>query len=223
MCGRYTLGREPDSLLDYFHLHGEVPVYHLSYNIAPTQQAPVIVHGEEGRRCARLMRWGLVPHWSAGPDARFTMINARAESVSEKPAYRDAFRQRRCLVPCDGFYEWHRPEGQKRSQPYYIRRKDGAMMAMAGIWDEWSANDESLVSFSIVTTVANEFMQRIHKRMPVILEPQDYDIWLENRGANPARLTRLLLSRQSDTLNMYPVSLAVNSPDNNSVDLIKPL
>jgi len=103
MCGRYTLGKEPNSLLDYFHLHGDVPVYHLSYNIAPSQLAPVVLHNQDGQRVCQMMRWGLVPAWSKGPDPRFNMINARAETITQKPAYKTAFKTRRCLIPCDGF------------------------------------------------------------------------------------------------------------------------
>ena len=225
MCGRYTLGKEPNSLLDYFHLHGDVPVYHLSYNIAPSQLAPVVLHNQDGQRVCQMMRWGLVPAWSKGPDPRFNMINARAETITQKPAYKTAFKTRRCLIPCDGFYEWQAPqaESEKQKQPFFIRRKDQQLMAMAGVWDHWQDENEPITSFSVITTIANSFMQRIHQRMPVMIEPDQIDAWLTNDITNPSQLTRLLLSRESDELQMYPVSRSVNSPKNDSIELLAPL
>lgn len=226
MCGRYTLGRQPDALLDYFHLHGVVPVYHLSWNIAPGQTAPVVVHDREQQRVCQLMRWGLVPAWSSGPDSRYSMINAKAETIDEKPAYKKPFRSQRCLVPCDGFYEWQATSsagGQKVKQPYYIYRKDQSLLALAGIWERWHGADnaQSIASFSIITTDANSFMQDIHQRMPVILEPEQFDSWLSATYDDRERLKLLLCPYQRDELVRHPVSRAVNSPKNDSVDLIE--
>ncbi len=218
MCGRYTLGREPDSLLDYFHLHGEVPVYHLSYNIAPSQTVPVIVQDVNHNRECRLMRWGLVPHWAKQVDTRFRMINARCETVAQKPAYRDAFRSSRCLVPADGFYEWQQTADGK--QPFYIYKSDNALFAMAGVWSKWQSTDNQLLTFSILTTPANTFMQSIHERMPVILSEPDYDAWLDPQ-TNQQVLLDMLQAHKQVELAMHPVSKAVNSPDNDTKSLIK--
>ena len=220
MCGRYTLGREPESLMDYFHIHGDVPVYHLSYNIAPTQQAPVIIQSGDGRVC-RLMRWGLIPNWSKGPDARFTMINAKAETIDEKPAYKRPFKRQRCLVPCDGFYEWQ-PQG-KTKQPYYIHKRESGLFALAGIWDRWEGGGEAIESFSVITTAANAFMQNIHERMPAIIEPVAFDAWLSAANDDTTALKALLQPYAQTDLVMHAVSRDVNSPKHDSVALIQPL
>lgn len=218
MCGRYTLGREPGSLLDYFHLHGEVPAYHLSYNIAPSQTAPVIVQDANQHRVCRMMRWGLVPHWAKQEDTRYRMINARCETVAQKPAYRDAFRASRCLVPADGFYEWHQAEDGK--QPYYIYEANRGLFAMAGLWSKWQSEDRSLLTFSILTTQANPLMQDIHERMPVILPESDYDSWL-NPTTSKQALLDMLHTPVAVKLAMHPVSKAVNNPDNDLQSLIE--
>jgi len=218
MCGRYTLGREPDSLLDYFHLHGEVPVYHLSYNIAPSQTVPVIIQDGQQHRVCMLMRWGLVPHWARQADMHYKMINARMETIAEKPAYRDAFKKARCLVPADGFYEWQQTEQGK--QPYYIYKADRSLFAMAGVWSKWQASDRTLYTFSIVTTAANDFMRSIHERMPLILSEEHYDSWLDPQTKQPA-LQEILCARQIDSLAMHRVSKAVNNPANDEQSLVQ--
>lgn len=168
------------------------------------------------------MRWGLVPGWSKGPDPRFSMINARADTINQKPAYKKAFGQQRCLVPCDGFYEWSASADNKGKQPYYISRRDKSLIAMAGIWDRWAHPelDEILVSFSIITTDASPFMRDIHHRMPVILDDDRFDDWLsaENNGAE--LLETFLVPYQQDDLVKHPVSKAVNSAANDSPELI---
>ncbi len=252
MCGRYTLGRQPNSLLDYFHLHGEVPVYHLSWNITPSQMAPVVLQdtkqGSGAGRVCQLMRWGLVPGWSKGPDPRYNMINAKAETIDQKPAYKNAFSQRRCLIPCDGFYEWHavpeheleqkpemslalasEPASKKNTkkknriakQPYYIYKNDDSLLALAGIWEQWASPDASqqIDSFSIITTDANPFMQNIHHRMPVILSPDQFDTWLSEQHQASDQLKSLLVPYQGDDLAMHTVSKAVNSPKNDGIEL----
>ncbi len=222
MCGRFTLGKEPDSLLDYFHLHGEVPDFDMSYNIAPTQMTPIVFCDQQYRVC-ELMRWGLIPSWSKGPDAKFNMINARAESIEQKPAYREAFKQRRCLVPADGFYEW---SGQsKPKQPYYIYEEGRSLFAFAGIWEQWSSPAQSINSFSIITTAANELMQNIHQRMPVIIRPERFDEWLFADEVD--RYKKLVgpdfTSGNDIRLAYYPVSNRVNSVKHDSAELIKSL
>ncbi len=218
MCGRFTLGKEPNSLLEYFHLHGEVPTFHLSYNIAPTQMSLVVYANQQHRVCD-LMRWGLIPSWSKGPDTKFNMINARAESIEEKPAYRSAFKQRRCLVPVDGFYEW---SGQARpKQPYYIYQENQSLFALAGIWEQWQSETEQINSFCIITTNANTVMQNIHHRMPVIIRPDHFDDWLLSGESDGYQ--SLLIPREDIELQYHAVSTGVNSVKNNSPDLLKPI
>jgi putative SOS response-associated peptidase YedK len=195
--------------------------------------APVIVQEQQQRVC-KMMRWGLVPGWSKGPDPKFNMINARAETIDKKPAYRNAFQHKRCLVPCDGFYEWHavqtgkqEAEKHKARQPYYIYKKDRSLLAMAGIWELWPAlgdaanpdESETINSFSIITTNASSTMQQIHHRMPVILKDEDFDNWLTDRAGRPDELKSLLVPYQEDDLVMHPVSRAVNTPKNDSIEL----
>ena len=218
MSGRFTLGKEPNSLLDYFHLHGEVPNFHLSYNIAPTQTSPIVFADQQHRAC-ELMRWGLIPSWSNGPDTKFNMINARAESIEEKPAYRKAFKQRRCLVPIDGFYEW---SGQaKAKQPYYIYREDRSLFAFAGIWEQWQAEQGQINSFSIITTRATGIMENIHHRMPVIIHPEHFDSWLF--GDETDNYKSLLTPGDDCELKYHAVDTRVNSVKNNSSDLLNPI
>ncbi len=222
MCGRFTLGKEPNSLLDYFHLHGEVANsevlnFKLSYNIAPTQMTPVVFSKDKNRVC-ELMRWGLIPSWSKGADAKFNMINARAENITEKPAYRTAFKQRRCLVPVDGYYEW---SGQsKPKQPYFIYEANQSLFALAGIWEQWQAEAGPINSFSIITTSANEVMQTIHHRMPVIIRPDQFDQWLFD---DERHSYQDLLTPVADlTLKYHAVNTRVNTVKNNFSELTNP-
>ena len=159
-----------------FNVTGPLPNVPPRYNIAPTQDAPVVRQTKDAdEREMDMLRWGLVPSWSQGPDSGYSMINARAETVATKPAFRSAFRFRRCLVPADGFYEWRKVAGRK--QPYRITVKDGEPFAFAGLWEHWTGPDGYVVqSFTIVVTEANELLRPIHDRMPVILDPADYGL-----------------------------------------------
>ncbi|HET6518666.1 MAG TPA: SOS response-associated peptidase [Geminicoccaceae bacterium] len=220
MCGRYTLATPVDDLQRRFGF-AERPNLAPSYNIAPTQAAPVIRRwAAAGGRELAILRWGLVPAWSEGPDGRFSMINARAETVATKPAYRAAFRQRRCLVPADGFYEWQKRDGRK--QPYFIRLRSGEPMAFAGLWERWTSHtgQDAIESFTIVVTDANELVRPIHDRMPVILAPEDYDRWLDP-GVPDGRA--LLRPCPPAWLEAYPVGTRVNSPGTNDARLLEPL
>lgn len=208
MCGRYTLGVTPARLAEEFAL-AETPELSPRYNIAPTQTAPVIMAAPEGRRLA-LRRWGLVPFWAKDPKIGSRMINARAESVEEKPAFRVAFRRQRCLVPADGFYEW-KPAGL-RKQPFHIRRSDARPFAMAGLFDTWHAGQpDEIASFTILTTDANALLRPIHERMPVILDGPGWKAWLDPATA-PSRLHALLAPPDPAGFEAYPVTTRVNSP-----------
>ncbi|GAB4230056.1 MAG: SOS response-associated peptidase [Acidobacteriota bacterium] len=218
MCGRYTLTR-PELLPDLFEISDvNIPP---RFNIAPTQLAPVVrLAGEDGREGA-LLRWGLIPHWMKEPPTGNQMINARAESLAEKPAFRDALRRRRCLVPADGFYEWRSTNGRK--QPYYFRPRELPMFAFAGLWEQWRSPDDELVeSFTIITCPANEIVRLVHPRMPVILRTEEYDLWLYEGAAKEVH-QRLLTPCPPELLEAYPVSLRVNNPRNDSPDCIRPI
>ncbi len=165
------------------------------------------------------MKWGLVPHWAKDASMGSRMINARAEMVAEKPSFRDGFKSKRCLIPCDGFYEWVAGEGGKT--PHYIKMKGGELFAFAGIWSEWLRGETPLQTYSIITTEANEHLQSIHHRMPVILQPDQYSAWMQ-ASASKADLLSLMKPFREDSLEYFPVSKLVNSPKNDLPDCIVP-
>ncbi len=191
------------------------------YNIAPSQEAPVVRADAAGGRVLAPMRWGLIPSWAKEAKIGYRMINARAETVAEKPAFRSALRHRRCLVPADGFYEWRKLGTVK--QPYRITRADGAPFAFAGLWERWRAPDGGLIdSFTIITTAANELLRPIHDRMPVILDPADHGPWLDTDGVAPAEAARRLVACADAKLAAVAVSTRVNSPKNDDPACIAP-
>ena len=223
MCGRYFLHSKLDILTDLFgQLDGNVKLSP-RYNIVPGGAIPIVRADAQGRRHLALVHWGLVPSWSKGPDSRYRMINARAETIAEKPAFRAAYRYRRCLVPADGFYEWQTlPRGGK--QPFCIQRADRKPLAMAGIWEHWMADDGSeLESCSIIVTRANSIVSSVHERMPVLISQADFTPWLDRHRQHPQDLCAFLESVPSGQLEMYPVRNTVNNPENDSPDLIRPL
>ena len=206
MCGRYSLSVSPDDLAAAFDLQ-EFPSFHEPrYNIAPTQEAPVLVRAPEGLRAGPL-RWGLVPHWAESPDVASRHINARSETADRRPAFRDAFRSRRCLVPADGFYEWQ--PGPSPKKPVWIHREDGGLLTFAGLWERWRWPDGGpLVTFTILTTDAAPWVRFVHDRMPVILDGGDRDRWLD-QDAEVEDLKALLKPREQP-LVLHPVSTVVN-------------
>jgi putative SOS response-associated peptidase YedK len=218
MCGRYTM-TSPDDLVHEFGLF-ELP-YDLKprYNVAPTQEAPVVVGGES--RQLKLFRWGLVPGWADDMKSAARMINARAETVHEKPTFRDAFESRRCLVCTDGFYEWKR-EGKSRL-PYLMRRKSKEPIALAGIWERFVTPDDQVVhTFAALTTEANSMMSTIHHRMPVIIERPDYERWLDTSITSRDGLEDLLRPADGAAYEMFQVSEKVNSVANDSPLCLRP-
>ena len=219
MCGRYTLTTPLEGLREVFLFEG-APNLAPRYNIAPTQEVPAVRLGpEDGKRHLVPLRWGLIPSWAKEASIGSRMINARAESVSEKPAFRAAFRQRRCLIPADGFYEWQaRPSGPK--QPYHIARPEGGPFAFAGLWERWAdrAGGEAVESFTIVTTEANRGLEAIHHRMPVVLAPADHAAWLDPEAAGDA-LQALLRPAPEETFVATPVSTRVNAVRNDDASL----
>jgi putative SOS response-associated peptidase YedK len=222
MCGRYALTTPPDVLAKLFQitagtaLTGLVP----RYNLAPSQPAPVI-------RCARdsaerhldMLRWGLVPFWADDPQVGYRMINARCESVAEKPAYREAFASRRCLVPADGFFEWRTEGGRK--QPYFIHHADGELLAFAGLWERWRRGEERLESFTIVTAPANGRVRELHDRMPAIIPPEKFGQWLDPEVQDAGTLRTLLGPAPDELLSMHAVSRRVNRPENDDATLLE--
>lgn len=222
MCGRYSIIFSFEELFRYFHLTGESATLEPRYNIAPSQSVPA-VRMVEGKRALALLQWGLVPFWSKEPSVRFQTINARSETAHSSPAFRTAFRYRRCLIPASGFFEWQKREKEK--QPYYIFRKDGKPLAFAGLWDRWESQDgsQALESCTILTTRANDLVTRLHDRMPVILEPADFDLWLDPEEHFTEKLSPLLRPAESSLLAMYPVSRYVNKTGNEGKKCIEPL
>jgi putative SOS response-associated peptidase YedK len=187
-----------------------------NYNVCPTTRVHVVRAGPTGRRLSAL-RWGFLPSWYKSPTDGPLLINARAETLAEKPAFREAARSRRCLIPADGFYEWTRA-GTAR-QPWYIRRRDGAALVMAGLWQGWARDGEVLETCAIVTCAANESIARLHHRMPVIVEPEDWPLWLGEAGHGAARLMR---PASETVLEAWPVHPRVNANHASGPDLIEP-
>ncbi|MBJ6726416.1 SOS response-associated peptidase [Geomesophilobacter sediminis] len=211
MCGRFTIILPPEVLAEIFGLP-ELPRIEARYNIAPTQEVVVIRQNAEGLRQLVTMKWGLIPSWAKDPHIGNKLINARCESVHEKPAFRQAICTRRCVIPASGFYDWTHTD---KKIPFYVSMADGSPMAFAGIWDSWKAPDGSrLESFTILTTNANSLIAPIHDRMPVILHPAEFDLWLDRDITEPEKLTRLYQPYPSDLLRAWPVSSLVNSPRN---------
>lgn len=213
MCGRFTQTHAATAIAQAFSLD-ELPNWEPSYNIAPTQAIPAIRQGTDSKRRFQSLRWGLIPSWSKDLAIGARLINARAETVAEKPSFRSAFRQRRCLIITDGFYEWQRSDGKK--QPYYIHLTDRPLFAFAGLWEKWQGAEggEAIESCTILTTTPNSVMEPIHDRMPVILNPKHYDIWLDN-ATQSHDLQELLRPYSATDMVAYPVSNWVNSPTHN--------
>ncbi len=223
MCGRYSITTAPEALRRLFQVPGPLTNLPPRYNLAPTQDAPVVRQREDGgERELVMLRWGLVPSWSQGPDSGYSMINARAETVATKPAFRAAFRSRRCLVPADGFYEWQAQPGHK--QPYRITLTDGEPFAFAGLREHWTAPDGyTIQSFTIVVTDANALLRPIHDRMPVILDPADYALWLGEEPEAGIGVGTLLKPFPAEAMVAYPVSRRVSNPRNDDALCVKPL
>ena len=217
MCGRYTLATPVGRLAEEFAFDSSSKDFRTSYNVAPTQQVPAVL-AEGGARRLEMLRWGLVPSWADDPGIGARMINARSETAPEKPSFRSAFRRRRCLIPADGFYEWKRENGGK--QPYYFHMREGRPFAFAGLWENWNKDGE-IRSCTILTTTANDVVEEVHERMPVILPRDHYDAWLDPE-AEGEEVAGLLVPYPGDDLEAYPVSRFVNSPGNDDPRCIEP-
>ena len=221
MCGRFYLDADHDELIAHFGLK-EAPPSTARFNIAPSQVIAAVRIGESGRELV-MLHWGLIPFWAKEEKIAFSTINARAETASTKPAFREAFKHRRCLIPASGFFEWKAQEDGK--QPYCIRGKDGELLALAGLWEHWVDNQsgEVIESCTILVTDANETVRSIHDRMPVVIDTADYDTWLNPSIEDPVVLSPLLRPWPTERTTLFAVSQHVNSPRNGDPDCIAPL
>jgi putative SOS response-associated peptidase YedK len=220
MCGRYAITSSPEALralLAYLDL----PNFPPRWNVAPTQPVP-IVRLDQGQRRFALVRWGLIPSWVKDPKQFSLVFNARADAVNNKPAFQNAMKRRRCLFPADGFYEW-RKQGD-RSRPYFVRRRDRKPFAFAGLWESWMGpNGEEMESAAIITTGANRLLRAIHERMPVIMAPEAFELWLDTANVDAVTAAALLTPAPEDLLEAYEISTAVNRVANDSAKLIEPV
>ena len=224
MCGRFVISKFPDDIAQWFGTAGPVPNSRPRYNVAPTDQVPVVrFNPETKQRTLDTLRWGLVPYWAKDVKIGASMINAKSESVAEKPAFREAFQSRRCLVPADAFYEWKKLDA-KTKQPYAIVMKDRSLFGFAGLWERWKdkASGEIVRSFTIVTTEPNEVCAPIHDRMPVIVDPANYGRWLGEEPVDPMRLLMTLKPYQAERMECYPVGTAVGNVKNDEPGLLEP-
>lgn len=221
MCGRYSLTLPPEAIRQAFAFP-EQPNFPPRYNIAPTQPIPVI-RLDHGERHFTLMRWGLLPSWLKDPSGFPTLINARAESVAEKAAFRNAYRRRRCLIPADGFYEWQK-RGKGPKQPYFIHRPGGGPFAFAGLWETWlEPGGGEIDTATIVTTAANDTLRPLHDRMPAVVMPEDYDRWMAYDADRTDQVADILAPAPDEFFAAYPISTRVNAVANDDEGLQAPL
>lgn len=222
MCGRYTQTFDLDALRMLFDLDEIDAEVNARYNIAPTQSAPVIFE-EDGARRMTLMRWGLVPSWAKDPSIGNKMINARAETLAEKPSFRTALKKRRCIIPADSFFEWYQPKGAKKKVPVRAVLKDRSLFGMAGLWEVWKQPDgEWLRTYTIITGEPNSLLKQYHHRMAVILPKEKIADWLNPDNDDQSALLDLLKPYPADQMEVYTVSTLVNSPTNDRPEIVEP-
>lgn len=220
MCGRYTVHHKPEEIAERFEVDFDYSDYTPRYNIAPSQMVATIRQIDV--REVAFCKWGLIPFWAKDPSIGNKMINAKAETLAEKPSFKNALAKRRCLIPADGFYEWKK-QGKAPSQPIYIRRRDQGLFAFAGLWEEWKTPEGNrLQSCTIITTEPNELIAKFHHRMAVILRPEDEAVWLDPKNSTADALP-LLKPYPPEELEAFEVSRAVNSPSVDEVSLIAPV
>jgi len=221
MCGRFTLTVDPAQIEDVFSDYDFPNQFAPRFNIAPTQ--PVLAIPNNAKNKADFFLWGLIPSWSKDPSIGNKLINARGETLAEKPSFRGSFKYKRCLIPVDGFYEWKSHPGSTSKTPYFIHMKDRKPFAFAGLWDEWQSPDgDSVRTCTIITTDPNELMSTLHSRMPVILHPDDYAIWLDPAPQTPEKLMHLIKPFPTENMSAYPVSTLVNKPGNDRPECVVP-
>jgi putative SOS response-associated peptidase YedK len=222
MCGRFTLTVNPAEVQETFSPYTFPQKFAPRFNIAPSQ--PVLVIPNDDQNTADFFIWGLIPMWAKDPAIGNKLINARGETLEEKPAFRSSLKYKRCLILADGFYEWKGAEGKKVKTPFFIHMKDRKPFAFAGLWDSWNSPDGSLIkSCTIITTEPNELTGIIHNRMPVILHPRDYAKWLDPSPQTPDQLKPLIKPYPAELMDAYPVSTLVNTPANDTPELVVPV
>lgn len=223
MCGRFTSKAKPEQIKKEFNVAGidDSIKFEPRFNIAPSQMISVVVERGGEERIVAPLKWGLVPSWAKDAGIGSRMINARAETLTEKPSFREAFRRRRCIIPATGFYEWQRRAAGAK-QPFYFYLKSKEAFGFAGLWEEWidKQSGETLETCTIITTEANKVLEPVHDRMPVILQTGDYDRWLDAKETDFAKLQKLLSPYPVSEMASHTVSRAVNSPTANSSELI---
>jgi putative SOS response-associated peptidase YedK len=220
MCGRFTLRVSAQEVAKVFQVAvADLPLFSPRFNVAPTQQV-LAIRLRDGKRQASFHQWGLIPSWADDPKIGYRMINARADGVAVKPSFRSAFKRGRCLIVADGFYEWKK--NGKAKQPYFIRLKSDKPFAFAGLAEHWHRDDKVIDSATIITTEPNELMAGIHDRMPVILSPDDYGLWLDPEFEDRDKLQSLLRPYPADDMTAFPVSTLVNSPTHETPACIDP-
>jgi putative SOS response-associated peptidase YedK len=226
MCGRFSSTSQLQFLLEQFRaeplgVEGHQP----SWNVAPASDILVVTASADGARQLRELKWGLVPRWAKDPSGANRMINLRAESVREKKGWKSTLARRRCIIPIDGFYEWQDQGKGQRKQPFYITSRDFTPLALAGLWATWRDPDsgEELFTCTILTTSANDLMEPVHHRMPVILAPEDWDTWLDPENTDTEELAKLLVPAPEEMLTLWPVDPAVGNVRNNRPELQEPL
>jgi len=221
MCGRFTLTVNPAEISETFSRYTFPQNFAPRFNIAPSQ--PVLAIPNDDRNTADFFVWGLIPMWAKDPGIGNRLINARGETLEEKPAFRGSLKYKRCLILADGFYEWKGADGKKVKTPFFIHMKDRKPFAFAGLWDSWTSPDGSLInSCTIITTEPNELTGIIHNRMPVILHTRDYAKWLNPSPQTPDQLKPLIKPFPADLMDAYPVSTLVNTPANDRPELVVP-
>ena len=224
MCGRFVLYSSKERIAERFGVDPSslnlITHWEARYNIAPSTRCLIVRPSDLGWREMVSVSWGLLPHWAkSAADRRY--INARGETVFEKPAFRTAVRRRRCLVVADGYYEWKAAGGRKI--PYFFTMKEEQPFAMAGMLDSWERERDRIESFAIITTNANELSAAVHERMPAILKPEDYDLWLDAKATDPAQLAPLIAPYSAESMQCWPVSVKIGDPKNETPELIKPV
>lgn len=220
MCGRFVI-LDLDKIIQKYNIEKK-PAFTFTprYNIAPSQEVPIVIRDSPNR--LELMRWGLIPFWAKDPEIGNRLINARAETLAEKPAFKSSLKSKRCLVPASGFYEWKEISGRK--MPFLIKLKDTPIFSFAGLYDIWlDEQKQEVKTFTIITTTANSFLTPIHNRMPVILDANNENIWLDKSVSDLSKLNTMLTPYPSELMEAYSVSPAVNNVKNDSADLIKPI
>jgi len=222
VCGRFSLSTPPTEIAEHFHL-GEAPALEPRFNVAPGQWIATIARvADEQRSVLSMRRWGLVPSWSKDEKIGNRLINARAETVAEKPSFRTALRRRRCLVPADGFYEWAGRKGAK--QPYFIGFEGRALFAFAGLWERWTPPEgEPIDTCTLLTTAASEQLRTLHDRMPVIVDPHDYDLWMDPDVREPDLVSPVIGRNRGSALDFYPISHHVNDVHHDDPRCLEPI